>query len=372
MSGPLTGLTVVEFTGLGPAPLAGQLLADLGAEVIAVDRKSAPADKTDINRRGKRSIAIDLKSAGGLAAIRQVIEGADVLIEGFRPGVMEKLGLGPGDLHHRLIYARMTGWGQTGPLAQCAGHDINYLGLTGALRMIGAPDQPPLPPLNLVADFGGGSMFLVFGILAALFERQSSGMGQVIDAAMVDGVPAMMGLLHMMSARGQWRDTRGGNLLDGGAPFYRCYETADGKYMAAGPIEPQFFAEFLHLADLPEMDSAKHADPEQWPEMHAHYEAIFKTRTQAEWTRRFEGTDACVSPVLSLAEVADHPHNTARGIFANHDGILQAAPAPRFSRTQAQTLRSPGAPGADTETILREAGLDDVDIATLLKTHCLT
>ncbi|ASK21648.1 MULTISPECIES: CaiB/BaiF CoA transferase family protein [unclassified Halomonas] len=372
MSGPLTGLTVVEFTGLGPAPLAGQLLADLGADVIAVDRKSGPVDKTDINRRGKRSIAVDLKSAKGRAAIRQVIDGADVLIEGFRPGVMEKLGLGPDDLHDRLIYARMTGWGQTGPLAQCAGHDINYLSLTGALQMIGAPDRPPLPPLNLVADFGGGSMFLVFGILAALFERQTSGLGQVIDAAMVDGVPAMMGLLHTMAARGQWHDTRGRNLLDGSAPFYRCYETADGKYMAAGPIEPQFFAEFLELADLPKMESAKQTDPEQWSEMHAHYEAIFKMRTQAEWTKRFEGTDACVSPVLNLAEVADHPHNTARGIFANHDGVLQAAPAPRFSRTQAQALRSPGAPGADTEAILREAGFNDYNIAALRNSDCLT
>ncbi|MFY0681160.1 MAG: CoA transferase [Thalassovita sp.] len=372
MSGPLNGLTVVEFTGLGPAPLAGQLLADLGADVIAVDRKSARADKTDINRRGKRSIAIDLKSGAGIAAVRKVIDGADVVIEGFRPGVMEKLGLGPADLHDRLVYARMTGWGQTGPLAQTAGHDINYLSLTGALSMIGAPDQPPVPPLNLVADFGGGSMFLVFGIMAALFERQTSGKGQVVDAAMVDGVPAMMGLLHMLFARGHWNETRGQNLLDGGAPFYRSYETADGKYMSVGPIEPQFFAELVQIAGLPEEDCSAQHDPTRWADMHARYEALFKTRTRAEWTTVFEGTDACVAPVLTLREAAEHPHNTDRGIFTDFDGVLQSTPAPRFSRSQTPTVSVPRAPGADTDTVLRDAGLDDIEIAILRDAGSLT
>lgn len=352
--------------------MAGQLLADLGAEVIAVDRKSGPVDKTDINRRGKRSIAIDLKSAAGLAAVRRVIDGADVLIEGFRPGVMEKLGLGPEDLHDRLIYGRMTGWGQSGPLAQTAGHDLNYLSLTGALAMIGTADRPPVPPLNLVADFGGGTMFLVFGILAALFERQSSGKGQVIDAAMVDGVPAMMGLLHMFSARGQWRETRGQNLLDGGAPFYRCFECADGKYLSVGPIEPQFFAELVRIAGLPEGDCAAQYDPNHWAEMHERYEALFKSRTRDEWAAAFAGTDACVAPVLTLREAAEHPHNKARGIFAERDGVLQAQPAPRFSRSAVSTASLPGAPGAETETILREAGLDADEIASLRTAGSLT
>lgn len=372
MSGPLNGLTVVEFTGLGPAPLAGQLLADLGADVIAVDRKSSRADRTDINRRGKRSIAINLKSEAGITAVRKVIEGADVVIEGFRPGIMEKLGLGPDDLHDRLVYARMTGWGQTGPLAQSAGHDINYLSLTGALSMIGKPDQPPVPPLNLVADFGGGTMFLVFGIMAALFERQTSGKGQVVDAAMVDGVPAMMGLLHMLSAQGLWSEKRGQNLLDGGAPFYRSFETADGKYMSVGPIEPQFFAELVRIAELPEADCAAQNNPKHWAEMHERYEAVFKTRTRDEWTEAFEGTDACVAPVLTVREAADHPHNKDRGVFSERDGVLQAQPAPRFSRSDVPTTSVPGAPGADTETVLREAGLNDTEIATLRDAGSLT
>jgi alpha-methylacyl-CoA racemase len=362
MSGPLTSLRVVEFSGIGPGPLVGQLLADLGADVVTVDRRSAKADPADVNRRNKRSVAMDLRKAEGLAAVRCMLAGADVLIEGFRPGVMERLGLGPDvclSANPRLVYGRMTGWGQTGPLAQTAGHDINYLGITGALHAIGRPEEPPVPPLNLVADFGGGSMFLIFGILAALFERSKSGHGQVVDAAMVDGVPAMMGLLHGMLARGLWSEQRGHNLLDGGAPFYRTYRTADGKYISVGALEPEFFAELVRRAGLPEKQIEIQNDLDQWPEMHARYAEVFRLRTRDEWTAQFEGSDACAGPVLSFTEAAEHPHNIARGTFFKQDGVLQAAPAPRFGRTPAARPRPPGAPGADTHAVLKESGATD-------------
>jgi alpha-methylacyl-CoA racemase len=362
MSGPLTSLRVVEFSGIGPGPLVGQLLADLGADVVTVDRRSAKADPADVNRRNKRSVALNLRKAEGLAAVRCMLASADVLIEGFRPGVMERLGLGPDvclSTNPRLVYGRVTGWGQTGPLAHTAGHDINYLGITGALHAIGRPDEPPVPPLNLVADFGGGSMFLAFGILAALFERAKSGHGQVVDAAMVDGVPAMMGLLHGMMARGLWSEQRGRNLLDGGAPFYRTYRTADGKYICVGAIEPEFFAELVHRTGLPEGQIEIQNDPDQWPDMHARYAEVFRLRTRDEWTALFEGSDACAGPVLSFTEAALHPHNTARGTFFRQDGVLQAAPAPRFGRTPAASPRPPGAPGADTHTVLMESGATD-------------
>jgi alpha-methylacyl-CoA racemase len=365
MSGPLTSLRVVEFSGIGPGPLVGQLLADLGADVVTVDRRSANADPADVNRRNKRSVALNLRKAEGLAAARCLLAGADVLIEGFRAGVMERLGLGPDvclNANPRLVYGRMTGWGQTGPLAHTAGHDINYLGITGALHAIGRPDEPPVPPLNLVADFGGGSMFLVFGILAALFERSKSGHGQVVDAAMVDGVPAMMGLLHGMLARGLWSEQRGCNLLDGGAPFYRTYRTADGKFISVGALEPEFFAELVRRAGLPERQIEIQNDTDQWPDMHARYAEVFRLRTRDEWTTLFEGSDACVGPVLSFTEAAEHPHNTARGTFFRQDGVLQAAPAPRFGRTPAARPRSPGAPGADTRAVLAESGATDEEI----------
>ncbi len=365
MSGPLTSLRVVEFSGIGPGPLVGQLLADLGADVVTVDRRSAKADPADVNRRNKRSVALDLRKAEGLAATRCMLAGADVLIEGFRPGVMERLGLGPDvclSANPRLVYGRMTGWGQTGPLAHTAGHDINYLGITGALHAIGRPDEPPVPPLNLVADFGGGSMFLVFGILAALFERSKSGHGQVVDAAMVDGVPAMLGLLHGMLARGIWSEQRGRNLLDGGAPFYRTYGTADGKYMSVGALEPEFFAELVRRAGLPETQIETQNDPDQWPDMHARYTELFRLRTRDEWTAVFEGSDACAGPVLTFTEAAEHPHNAARGTFFRQDGVLQAAPAPRFGRTPAARPRPPGASGADTHAVLVESGATDEEI----------
>jgi alpha-methylacyl-CoA racemase len=365
MSGPLTSSRVVEFSGIGPGPLVGQLLADLGADVVTVDRRSAKADPADVNRRNKRSAALDLHKAEGLAAVRCLLAGADVLIEGFRPGVMERLGLGPDAClraNPRLVYGRMTGWGQTGPLAHTAGHDINYLGITGALHAIGRPDEPPVPPLNLVADFGGGSMFLILGILAALFERSKSGHGQVVDAAMVDGVPAMMGLLHGMMARGQWSEQRGCNLLDGGAPFYRTYRTADGKFISVGAIEPEFFAELVRRAGLPESQIKIQNDPEQWPAMHERYTELFRMRTRDEWTALFDGSDACAVPVLSFTEAAEHPHNTARGTFFRQDGVVQAAPAPRFGRTPAARPRPPGAPGADTHAVLKESGATDEEI----------
>ncbi|MDX5401380.1 MAG: CoA transferase, partial [Rhodobacterales bacterium] len=312
MSGPLNGLKLVEMAGLGPCPLAGQLMADLGAEVVVIDRASGPADPTDINRRGKRSVALNLKTEAGLEAARQIIARADILIEGFRPGVMEKLGLGPVDCHEinpGLIFGRMTGWGQEGPMAMTAGHDINYLSLTGALGAIGRADGPPVPPLNLAADYGGGSMFLIFGVLAALFERSRSGKGQVIDVAMVDGVPAMMGLIHQWLALGRWGQGREANLLDGGAPFYRCYATRDGRALSVGPLEPQFFAELVTLAGLPPDHRADQNDPATWPERRALYAQVFAQKTRDEWMAIFDGTDACVAPVLDWDEVEHHPHN---------------------------------------------------------------
>ena len=375
MAGPLAGLKIIEMAGLGPCPLAGQLLADLGADVIVVARKSAKADPGDINNRSKRSIALDLKSRSGLEVITRLVANADILIEGFRPGVMEKLGLGPKDcesINPRLIFGRMTGWGQDGPLAKTAGHDINYLAITGALHAIGRKGEPPVPPLNLAADYAGGTMFLLLGILAALFERQGSGKGQVIDAAMIDGVPALMGLLHSMLSNGQWGIDRESNLLDGGAPFYRCYETADGKYVSVGPLEPQFHSEFVKLAGIEPHDIANQYDRSKWAERHQKYEQIFKTKTRDEWVTVFEGSDACVAPVLDFEEVADHPQNSARGIFVKPNGIMQAAIAPRFSRSSAKTIGAPPAPGEHTKEVLMELGYSSGQIDDLAMGEVLT
>jgi len=375
MAGPLAGLRVVEMKGLGPCPLAGQLLADLGSDVILIDRTSGKADPADINNRSKRSIALNLKSEAGRKAALKLIEKADILIEGFRPGVMEKLGLGPQDCHavnSGLIFGRMTGWGQEGPLSQTAGHDINYLAITGALNAIGRKDEPPVPPLNLAADYAGGTMFLVFGVLAALYERQQSGKGQVVDAAMVDGVPALMGLIHTMLHKGQWQDARQSNMLDGGAPFYRCYETADGKYLSVGPLEPQFFAELVQKAGIDAADLSSQYDAASWPGRHEAYAAIFRQKTRDEWAVIFDGSDACVAPVLAFDEVLEHPHNAARQTFVNPDGILQAAPAPRFDRTPARPIGRPPAPGADGEAILAEAGFSDGEITALKDEGALT
>jgi alpha-methylacyl-CoA racemase len=368
MSGPLEGLRVVEMAGLGPCPLAGQLLADLGADVVLIDRKSGKVDPANINNRSKRSIVLNLKSEAGVHAAKKVIAKADILIEGFRPGVMEKLGLGPKDCYKfnkGLVFGRMTGWGQEGPLSHTAGHDINYLALSGALHAIGKAGEPPTPPLNLVADYAGGTMFLLLGVLSALYERQKSGLGQVIDAAMVDGVPALMGLIHMMVAKGQWSSNREENWLDGGAPFYRTYETSDGKYISVGPLEPQFFAQLVEKSGLPAEDLSSQYDVANWPERHNKYEAIFKSKTRDEWVTIFEGSDACVAPVLDFSEVSDNKHNKARGIFKEVGGVLQAAPAPRFDRTPAGPIGAPCAPGADGEAILAECGLSQDEIAEL-------
>jgi alpha-methylacyl-CoA racemase len=375
MAGPLQGLKVVEMAGLGPCPLAGQLLADLGAEVVVIDRASGPAEPADVNRRGKRSAALNLKTPEGLAAARRIIAQADILIEGFRPGVMEKLGLGPDACHAQapgLIYGRMTGWGQAGPLAMTAGHDINYLSLSGALGAIGRADGPPVPPLNLVAGYGGGAMFLVFGVVAALFERGRSGRGQVVDAAMVDGVPAMMGLIHQWLAQGRWGQGREANLLDGGAPFYRCYATSDGRALSVGPLEPQFFAQLVALAGLPEAHLADQNDPATWPARRALYAQVFAQKTRDEWMDIFAGTDACVAPVLDWDEVEHHPHNAARGTFLRVGGVMQAAPAPRFDRTPAATPQAPAAPGQDTEAILTGLGYDVEGLAALRLAGALT
>lgn len=336
--GPLEGLKVLEFSGLGPGPFAGMLLADMGADVVRVDRSpSSHADPADITGRGKRALALDLKSAAGFATALGLAGKADVLIEGFRPGVMERLGLGPDELlaaNPRLVYGRITGWGQHGPLAEVAGHDLNYIAITGALAAIGERGGRPVPPLNLVGDFGGGSMFLLFGVLCALQERVRSGRGQVIDAAMTDGVNAMLAPILSLRAMGQWTGERGGNLLDGGAPFYNTYRCADGKYVALGPIEPQFYhllREKLDLLDVPEFDAQM--DTERWPDLVRSLGSVFATRTRAEWTALLEGTDVCFAPVLDFDEATDHPHNRARRSHYVQDGVTQPTPAPRYSRT---------------------------------------
>lgn len=361
MLGPLACLKVVEFSGLGPAPLAGQLLADLGAQVVTVDRKAAPADPTDINRRGKRSVVLDLKRAEGLAAAHRLIAASDVLIEGFRPGVMERLGLGPEACPEGLIYARMTGWGQEGPWAQTAGHDINYLAVTGALHAMGDADRAPVPPLNLVADYGGGTMFLLLGILSAVIERGVSGKGQTVDAAMVDGVPAMMGLIHAMLAQGTWRETRGTNWLDGAAPFYRCYTCACGGYISVGALEPQFHALLLEKAGLPPTHQASQNDAAHWSERRALYARAFAQRSRDDWATIFEGSDACVVPVLTFSEAQLHPHMVARQTFIASGGVMQAAPAPRFSRSAPGAPAPPEAIGAHTNEVLESLGFDSAE-----------
>ncbi|WP_299690509.1 CaiB/BaiF CoA-transferase family protein [uncultured Tateyamaria sp.] len=372
MSGPLASLKVVEFSGLGPAPLAGQLLADLGAQVRVIDRASGRADATDVNRRGKHSIALNLKSDAGRAVARAMLDDADILIEGFRPGVMERLGLGPTDCPDSLIYGRITGWGQDGPLAQRAGHDLTYLAVSGALSLMGPADRPPAPPLNLVADYGAGTMFLLFGVLSALVERGITGKGQVVDAAMVDGVPAMMGLLHGMMAKGAWGAARHANWLDGGAPFYRCYTCADGRHVAVGALEPQFYAALLAGLDLSPQDMPDQNDQAHWPATHARFEAIFATRTRDDWAEQFEGTDACVAPVLSVAEAAAHPHLATRATYVRRADVLQSGTAPRFSRTPAGVPHAPQAPGGSTDAILAELGHDAAAIAALRAQGAIT
>ncbi|CAL9657275.1 CaiB/BaiF CoA transferase family protein [Streptomyces sp. enrichment culture] len=361
--GPLTGVRVVELAGIGPGPFAAMLLADLGADVVRVDRPGGPGlgidPAHDVTNRNKRSVVVDLKAPDGPARVLGLAARADVLIEGYRPGVAERLGVGPGDCHarnSRLVYGRMTGWGQDGPLAQRAGHDIGYIALTGALGMIGAPDEPPAVPANLLGDYAGGSLYLVVGVLAALHHARESGTGQVVDAAIVDGTAHLSAMIHGMLSAGGWQDRRGANLLDGGCPFYGTYETADGRYMAVGALEPQFYAEFMRLLGIPELAPARD-DMSRWPELRAAVAARFKSRTRDEWTAVFADSDACTAPVLTLREAPHHPHLAARSTFTDHDGITQPAPAPRFSATPTAVRTGPARPGADTEAVVRDWGL---------------
>jgi alpha-methylacyl-CoA racemase len=364
--GPLAGLRVVELAGIGPGPFAAMLLADLGAEVVRVERpdggSSIPPER-DVLLRGRRSVILDLRRPEGTRAALDLVSRADVFIEGYRPGVAERLGLGPDAClarNPRLVYGRMTGWGQQGPLAHSAGHDISYLAITGALHAIGKRGQAPAIPLNLVGDFAGGSLYLVIGVLAAVLEARQSGHGQVVDAAIVDGAASLTAMMHGLAAIGQWRDERGVNMLDGGLPWYDVYETADGEYMAVGPLEPKFYAEFARLLGL-EGAEAERGDPAAWPGLRDRISAAFAARTRAEWTAVFEGTEACVAPVLGLTEAPRHPHNAARGVFTEVDGVTQPAPAPRFSRTPGAVTRGPVPPGADTRQALTEWGVPDVD-----------
>ena len=331
---PLKGVRVIEMAGIGPGPFCGMMLADMGADVLRIDRPgAAPPRPGDVTARGKRMLGLDLKDAGAAAELLVLVENADALIEGFRPGVMERLGLGPADCQARnfkLVYGRMTGWGQTGPWAQAAGHDINYIAISGALDAIGTEDAP-VPPLNLVGDYGGGGMLLAMGVLAALLCVRGGGAGQVVDAAMSDGAALLMAPIYGMRAAGRWGAARGGNLLDGGAPFYGTYGCADGKFLAVGPIEPQFFALFVQGIGLDAADFSRRGDAAAWPALRARIATALLTRTRDEWAAVFDGSDACVAPVLTMAEAPQHPHNVARGTFVELDGVTQPAAAPRFS-----------------------------------------
>ncbi|WP_432970084.1 CaiB/BaiF CoA transferase family protein [Dactylosporangium sp. CA-233914] len=366
-TGPLAGLRVVELAGIGPGPHACMVLADFGADVVRIERPTPGLDvlsgKPDHLLRSRRSFAADLKNADDLAAVRRLIDAADVLVEGYRPGVAERLGLGPEvvlEANPRLVYARMTGWGQHGPRARTAGHDINYIALTGALHSIARPGQPPSVPVNLVGDFGGGSMLCLVGVLAALWERECSGRGQVIDVAMVDGASLLMQMTWAMFGAGAWVDRPASNLLDGGAPFYDVYQCADGRYVALGALEPPFYAALLAGLGLDAAELPEQYDRAGWPELRARIAARLATRTRDEWTAVFAGTDACVTPVLSLAEAPADPHLSARGTFTDIDGTTQPAPAPRFSRSTPTNPRPPRTPGADNESVLRDWLAPDV------------
>jgi alpha-methylacyl-CoA racemase len=372
--GPLAGITVIEIAGIGPGPYCGMMLADLGADVIRIDRAGAvqggdpERPPADLLARGRRSVGVDLKSPDGAEVVLSLAEQADALFEGFRPGVAERLGIGPDEClarNPRLVYGRMTGWGQEGPYAPTAGHDINYISLAGALDPIGRRGEAPVPPLNLVGDFGGGGLMLAFGLLAGLLEAKASGQGQVIDAAMVDGAASLMTMTHSFRAMGIWNDERGTNMLDTGAPFYDVYETADGGYVSIGSIEPQFYAELLRLTGLEGEELPWQHERAQWPAMKERMAEVFRTKTRDEWCEIMEGSDVCFAPVLPIAEAVEHPHNVARGTFVEVAGITQPGPAPRFSRTAGEIRRPPPHAGQHTDEVLDAAGFDADRIAKL-------
>ena len=372
--GPLAGIKVVEVAGIGPGPFCAMMLSDMGAEVLRVDRIGA-ADlglavdpRFSVLERGRRSIAVDLKNAAGVAAVKRLIVSADALIEGFRPGVMERLGLGPDEClaaNPRLVYGRMTGWGQDGPMAHAAGHDINYIALAGVLHSIGRRGGPPTPPLNLVGDFGGGGMYLAFGIVCALLEAGRSGQGQVVDAAMVDGAASLAAAVFGLRAMGIWTDERGDNILDSGSPWYDVYETKDGKHVAIGSIEKRFYGELLRLTGLEGEDLPAQRDKARWPELRERLARAFKEKTRDEWCAVMEGSDVCFAPVLSMAEAPRHPHNAARSTFVEVDGVVQPAPAPRFSRSKPSIQRPPARRGEHTDAALADWGFTDDEIAGL-------
>jgi alpha-methylacyl-CoA racemase len=370
--GPLSGVRVIEIASLAPAPFGCMILADLGADVLRVDRaeRCGPQAKAPLDplSRGRRSIGLNLKDPAAIDLLLRLTVETDVLVEGFRPGVAERLGFGPqacAERNPRLIFGRMTGWGQDGPLALTAGHDIDYIAISGALGMVGRAGQAPVPPVNLLGDFGGGGMLLALGILAALVERASSGLGQVVDAAMVDGSALLTSFVYGLRAAGGWQDARGVNLLDGGAPFYDTYATADGEYMAVGALEPQFYAALLAGLGLTDAGLPGQHDRDGWPELRRRFAATFADRTRADWEQVFAGTDACVSPVLSLAEAPVHPHARSREAFVEVNGVTQPAPAPRFGRTAASQPAAPPRPGADTDDVLTGLGLSAAEVSGL-------
>jgi len=372
--GPLGGYRVIELAGIGPGPLCAMLLSDMGAEVVRVERIEPSglglpkAPKFDLLNRGRRSVAIDLRKKEGAETLLRLVKKADALIEGFRPGVTERLGIGPAEcfVHNpKLVYGRMTGWGQEGPLAHAAGHDINYISLVGALHSIGRAGEAPVPPLNLVGDFGGGGLYLAFGIVCGLLEASKSGRGQVVDSAMVDGAASLMTMFYGLRAMGIWTDRRGENLLDGGAHFYDVYQTADDQYISVGSIEPKFYAELLRLTGLEGKSLPGQLDRTQWPEMREVLRAVFRTKTRDEWCAIMEGTDVCFAPVLSMEEAPNHPHNKVRGTFVEIAGVIQPGPAPRFSRTQAEIQGPPAQPGQHTDAVLSDWGLPAKEIDNL-------
>jgi len=369
MPGPLHGLRAIEMVGLGPCPFAAMLLADMGAEVIRIDRKPRPGaanpypfngNRFEVLGRGRRSLALDLKQGAAVETVLHLVESADAILEGFRPGVMERLGLGPEVClarNPKLVYGRVTGWGRSGPLAMAAGHDLNYVALTGLLHGIGSADAPPPPPLNLVGDFGGGGMSLAFGLVCALFEARASGKGQVVDAAMVDGAALLGSLLYGARAQGYWSDRRSANPVDGGAPQYASYACADGKYIAIAALEPEFYARLLALCGIDDPAFRTQDDQATWPQLKARFTDLFRTRTRQAWCELLEGTDACFAPVLDMAEAPLHPHNQARGMFIEVDGVTQPAPTPRFSRTAPEVTAPPAPPGTHSEAILADWGV---------------